>query len=187
MIYMHKIELKDAKKWNGIGATLALFTFEEQVPAAAKADGFKGKEQSTFLYRPTDGKPAERVLLIGLGKKSEFSRETLRRAAAKVLRGAESLGLEKISLRAPKIARTPAVALAEEFQALAEGLYMGMYRFDTHKTPAPDAPKPVSEVTIWIEGLSSAAAKAVEKARIYSDATMLARNLINEPPSRDES
>jgi leucyl aminopeptidase len=180
---MLKIELKDWKKWNGQGQSLALFTFEEQAPAAAKADGFKGKELETFLYRPTDAKPAERVLLIGLGKKSEFSSETLRRAASKVLRGAESLGLEKIALRAPQIARSPAAQI-QEMQALAEGLYMGAYRFDRHKTAAPDAPKPVSEVTLWIEGLSSAAAKALEKARLYSQATLLARDLINEPPSR---
>ncbi len=88
---MLKINLKEWKKWNGAGQTLAQFVFEDQIPAAAKDDGFKAKEQSTFLYRPADGKPAQRVLLIGLGKKSDFTNETLRRTASKVLRGAESL------------------------------------------------------------------------------------------------
>src|SRR5258708_255560 len=148
---MLKVTLNDWKKWSGQGESLALFNFQEQIPERAKADGFKGKESETFLYRPEKSLPAERVLLIGLGKKSEFSNETLRRAASKVLRGAESLGLEKISLRSPKIARTPAAQIAE-VQSLAEGLYMGTYRFDRHKTPALDAPKPVSEVTIWLEG-----------------------------------
>ncbi len=142
---MLKVTIKDWKKWTGEGEALALFVFQEQIPDRAKADGFKGKESETFLYRPEKSLPAERVLLIGLGKKADFSNETLRRAAAKVLRGAESLGLEKISVRPPKVARTPA-AQAEELQALAEGLYMGTYRFDRHKMAAPDAPKPVSEV-----------------------------------------
>ena len=177
---MLKIQLADNKKWAGKGQTLAQFVFEEHVHGMAKTDGFKGKESATFLYRPTDAKPAERILLIGLGKQSAFTNETLRRAASKVLRGAESLGLEKIAVRAPQIASTS----TEEIQALAEGLYLGAYRYDVHKTPAPDAPKPVTDVTVLFEGSSGPATAAIEKARIYSEATMLARDLINEPPSR---
>src|SRR5579864_8537484 len=105
---MVRIELKDWRKWQGQGQTLGVFTFEEQAPAAAKEDGFKGKELETFLYRPKDANPAERVLVIGLGKQADFSNEVLRRAAAKVLRGAESLDLKSIALRAPQIAGSPA-------------------------------------------------------------------------------
>src|SRR5689334_16986218 len=101
---MPKITLNDWKKWTGkTGATLAIFAFEEQAPEAAKADGYKGKELETFLYRPKDSLPAERVILVGLGKRKDYSTETLRRAATRVLKVAESLGLIKISLRAPQI------------------------------------------------------------------------------------
>src|SRR5258708_40022223 len=104
---MLKITLNDWKKWTGKEKeTLALFIFEEQAPAWAKEDGFKGRELETLLHRPKDALPAARVLLIGLGKKSDFSNETLRRAAAKVVRGAESLGVEKIAVRAPQIAKS---------------------------------------------------------------------------------
>src|SRR5882672_2092740 len=116
---MLKIDIKDWKKWTGTGETLAIFIFEEQAPEAAKADGFKGKELETFLYRPEKSLPAQRVILIGLGKKAEYSPETLRRAAAKVLRAAESLGLTKISVRAPQISKSSA-AQGVEYQALAE-------------------------------------------------------------------
>jgi leucyl aminopeptidase len=169
--------------WKGVGQTLAMFVFEEQVPAAAKADGFKGKERETFLYRPKDSVPAERVLLIGLGKKSEFTNESLRRAASKVLCGAESLGLQRLAVRIPRIAKSPATQ-RDEFQALAEGLYLGAYRFDRHKSPAPDAPKPVEELALLLEGSSRYAAEGIQKADVYSKATILARDLINEPPSR---
>ncbi len=180
---MIKIDFKEWKKWNGQGQTLGQFTFEESVKATAKADGFKGKECETILYRPKDSNPAERVLMVGLGKTTDFSMEALRRAAATLVKRAESLGLEQLFIRPPLIAKSPA-AQAEEFQALAEGLFMGQYRFDRHKTPAQDAPKPLSEITLWIDGPSTEAAKAVEKARIYSQATTTARDLINEPPSR---
>ena len=79
---MLKITLNDWKKWAGKGETLAVFEFEEQVPETAKADGFKAKESETFVYHPEKSLPADRVVLIGLGKKKEFSLEALRRAAA---------------------------------------------------------------------------------------------------------
>src|SRR5438552_14737756 len=136
---MLKLTLNDWKKWDPKKEqTVALFVFEEQVPPWAKEDGFKGKELEVLLHRPKTGLPTERVLLIGLGKKADFSSETLRRAAAKVLRGAEAMGLEKINARAPQVAKSP-TGQAAEFQAFAEGLHLATYRFDRHKTPAPDA------------------------------------------------
>jgi len=107
----------------------------------------------------------------------------LRRAASKVLCGAESLGLQKLAVRIPQIAKSPATQ-RDEFQALAEGLYLGAYRFDRHKSPAPDAPKPVEELALLLEGSSRYAAEGIQKADVYSKATILARDLINEPPSR---
>jgi len=152
---MLNITINDWKKWpasaQAMAGTIALFTFEEQVPAAAKADGFKGKELETFLYRPKDAIPAERVILIGLGKRADFSNETLRRAAARAVRLAESLGLSKLALRAPQIARSPA-AQRVEFHALAEGLYLGAYRFEKHKTPRRRRPRPLRKLFFgWLD------------------------------------
>src|SRR5438105_4365895 len=116
------------KTWKGQNQTLAVFAFQDEVPVllglaagesakklqtVAKADGFKGKERETFLCRPAGANPAERVVLIGLGKKPDFNIETLRRAAATAVKRAESLDLQEIQLRAPQIARTPA-GLQEE-------------------------------------------------------------------------
>jgi len=180
---MLKLTLSDWKKWKGEGQTLALFTFEEQAPVAAKADGFKGKERESILYRPKDAVPAERVFLVGLGKKSDFTNETLRRSASKVLRAAETLGLQSLAVRIPQVAKS-IVAQRDEFQAFAEGLYLGAYRFDRHQSPSPDQPKPVNELILLVEGSSRFAAEGIQKAEIYSRATMMARDLINEPPSR---
>src|SRR4029077_4886444 len=104
---MLHLSLNNWKTWDPKKEkTVALFIFQDQVPEWAKEDGFKGRELETLLHRAKTGLPAERVLLIGLGKKSEFSPETLRRAAAKVVRGAENLGLVKIAVRAPQVAKS---------------------------------------------------------------------------------
>ncbi len=183
------------KSWKGQGQTLAVFAFQEEVPlllglskeakilaALARSDGFKARERETFIARPVDNLPAERLVLIGLGKKSDFNSEVLRRAASRVIKSAESLGLTVIALRAPQIARTP-TGLQAEIQALGEGLFLATYKFDRHQTPAPDAPKPLDKVTLLTDNLSAAVSKSIERARIYSQATTLARDLINEPPS----
>src|SRR5437016_2475691 len=119
------------KSWKGQNETVAVFSFQEETPgllglgkesksiaALAKADGFRAKERETFLVRPADRIPAERVLLIGLGKKAEFNLDTLRRAASRVIKGGESLGLKEIAVRAPQIARVN--GLEDEVQALCE-------------------------------------------------------------------
>ncbi len=180
---MLTITLVDAKKWKGKGETLARFVYEEEAPALAKEDGFKAQELETFLYRPKDARPAQRVLLIGLGKKKEFSNEVLRRAASKVLRVAESLDLKKLHVSALEQASW-GPAQAQEFQAFCEGLYLAAYRYDKHKTPSADKPKPVEEVVVTLEQQGVAAKMALRRAKLYSQATMLARDLINEPPSR---
>jgi len=192
-----EISIANWKNWKGQGQTLAVFAFQEENPvllglakptaaalvAIAKADGFKGSEGDTLLLRPANSDPAERVLLIGLGKKRDFSLETLRRAAPKALRGGEKLGLKKIAIRAPQVARTPG-AQGVELQALAEGLFLGAYRFDRHRNVPEDAPKPVEEVALLVDNVNALTSKAVARARTYAQATILARDLINEPPSR---
>src|SRR4051812_43250034 len=105
---MIKIHLSDSKKAEKAIPTLVLFSFEEDAPAAARADGFKGKELETLLSRPPGGHPAERLFFIGLGKRPAFTHETLRRAAAKIHRAADTLGLQKIAARFPSIAEASA-------------------------------------------------------------------------------
>ncbi len=171
---------------------LVLFAFQDEplkllgagraasdLASLARADGFRGTEGDALLVRPAKANPAERVLLIGIGKKSDWSPETFRRCAPKALRWAEKLALTRITVGVPIIG-----SQAAEIQAMAEGFYLGSYRFDRHRAPAADAPKPVEEIVLLLESVDGAAGQAIERAGIYSRATLLARDLINEPPSQ---
>jgi len=180
------------KKWKG--ATLAVFAFQEEKPRLlglgkdtavlerlAIEDGFKGRERESVLIRPAGENPAERLLLIGLGKPADFSLEVLRRCAPRVLREAERLSLTSMTLVAPEIGTVSTAA--EEFQALAEGLFLGAYRYDKHRKTSIEKSKRVEDVHLTTTS-TAVAQEAVERARIFSQATLLARDLINEPPSR---
>jgi leucyl aminopeptidase len=187
---MNALEISAAnwKSWKG--QTLAVFAFQDATPVllglnkdtrsiaeVAKVDGFKAKERETFIARPSSFQPAPRILIIGLGQKADFNPDVLRRAASRVIKGAEALGLTEIDVRV-------AFNKDAEIQALSEGLWLAGYRFDRHQSPAPDAPKPVTTVTLLVDNASAAIKKSIERAGVFARATILARDLINEPPSR---
>ncbi|MFA5974595.1 MAG: leucyl aminopeptidase [Elusimicrobiota bacterium] len=190
-----KITVSNWKNWKDSSATLAVLAFQEETPRLlglgkeassiallAKADGFKAKERETFLLHPVGSLPAARVLLIGLGKKTDFNNEVLRQTVPQVLRRVEDLGLKQIALRAPQVSRTPK-GMDAELQTIAEGLWLASYRFDKHRK-VEEPPVPVEDVTLWLDSTNAVAQKAVERGRLYAQATMRARDLINEPPSR---
>jgi len=54
---------------------------------------FRGREgETTILYPRDEAIAAERILLVGLGKREELDAERLRRAAATAVKGAASCG-----------------------------------------------------------------------------------------------
>src|SRR6266545_5733253 len=57
---------------------------------------FKGKRDETTLLYPSGAK-AERLLLIGLGKPGEVSRNSVRRAAAVAAKRARTLGAKQLA------------------------------------------------------------------------------------------
>src|SRR5207247_2393892 len=65
---------------------------------------FKGKRDETTLLYPSGAKP-ERVLLVGLGKAGEISRNTIRRAAAVAAKRARALGAKQLAFAVAPEAR----------------------------------------------------------------------------------
>jgi leucyl aminopeptidase len=137
---------------------------------------FGGKAGETaLLYR--QGGPAPRLLLVGLGERDLFTLEKLRRAAATVARRARTLGLHSAAFSLPAL---PDATVKETARIVAEGVSLGLYRFDRHKSAADDR----DLETFWLvtdEGeLEEATGGAELGARIAAGA-VLARDLANEP------
>src|SRR2546426_9415320 len=66
------------------------------VARAITSGDFKGKRDETTLLYPSGAKP-ERVLLVGLGKPGEGTRNTMRRAAAVARQRARTPGPTKLA------------------------------------------------------------------------------------------
>ena len=107
---------------------------------------FKGKRDETTLLYPTGAK-ADRVLLVGLGKPGEVTRNAIRRAAAVAAKRARALGAKQLAFAVAPEARN-GVSARDLGQAAVEGAAQGAWAF-TELKATPDEPKPdVEGVTL---------------------------------------
>ncbi len=140
-----------------------------RIPAAAKKD-FNGKARRDRMTDASGG-PAERVLLLGLGK--EPGAEELRRAAARAVKTAMRLGLSSLRIyTSPVKAWGGAAAIG---QALAEGAGMGAYVY----TGGKSKPK-ASKLKRCVLGCNDSKFRAgVRDGVALAEANVFARDLQN--------
>ncbi len=112
------------------------------VARAITSGDFKGKRDETTLLYSSGGTP-ERVLLIGLGKPGEVTRNSIRRAAAVAGKRARALGTKRLAFAVAPEARN-GVSARDLGQAAVEGAAQGAWAF-TELKATPDEPKPEVE------------------------------------------
>ncbi|HUD09846.1 MAG TPA: leucyl aminopeptidase [Patescibacteria group bacterium] len=136
---------------------------------------FTAKRGETLNFYLEGTSLAKSIILLGLGKEKDFIADDLRRAAGSF--AVKNKGkASSIALQIPNSEITLEPKDAAQF--IAEGLILGSYDFDKYKTKEKD--KKELE-TIIISGATSAAVKeGIEKAKVYCEATTLARDLVNE-------
>jgi len=108
---------------------------------------FRGKRDETAVAYPPQG-PAERVVLVGMGKGTELTRGAVRRAAGVAAKRARALGAPRFAFAVLE----PLGASARELgQAAVEGAAQGAWTYTELKTP-PEEPRPeVQAVTVVCE------------------------------------
>jgi leucyl aminopeptidase len=151
------------------------------IDKASKTARFKGKKFGKLDLLAPEGSTAERIIVIGLGGKSEFGPLDWLKAggvAAAALGDAEKAAL---FLDIPNHETT-----AKNAADFALGMLLRAYRFDRYKTKKDDAedngnggdkPAKISVVT----AVASAAKKAFETTEAVAGGVILARDLVNEP------
>jgi leucyl aminopeptidase len=146
--------------------------------SAAKEEGFSGKRDQLFLLHTHGKLKAARVVLVGMGARSAFEAEVLRHAAGQVAR------------RLPKTTRSLAFALSETrdqpgcARAIVEGVLLGGYAFNRHKTAAKKDEPGLLELKVLLpEGSekSKAHTEALQLGESVARAVAWARDLVNEP------
>ena len=145
---------------------------------AAETSGFEAKRGEILNYFPQNGFLSQWIVALGLGKKSDFIADDLRRASG-LFAGRMKKKIQSVAMILPDVKELP---LTGELisQAIAEGLLLGSYEFDKYRTKEEKGERDLSTVIISNTG-GSAVKQGIERAKIYAEGTILARDLVNEP------
>ena len=141
---------------------------------AIKSGDFKGKRDETALLYPGGVKP-ERLLLVGMGKGGEITRNSIRRAAGVAAKRARALGARQLAFVVAAEARNglPARDLG---QVVVEGAAQGAWAFTEMKAALPP-----DEVRPEVDGLAivvdAKEAKDVATGRRVGDAIAAGQRL----------
>ncbi|RMH52361.1 MAG: leucyl aminopeptidase [Zetaproteobacteria bacterium] len=137
--------------------------------------------ETLTIYKP-EGTACERLILFGTGEERKLTLDRLRGTAAKVARHLDRIGTRHAALCLAELPVRGA-SVADRVQAIAEGLLIGLYRFDKYKSKPKRNPRPLNRVTLLIDSRRALddARRAVAVARATAKGVALARDLANEP------
>ena len=146
-----------------------------------KQGEIKGKLNEITMLHSFGKLPAARVVVVGLGKKSDLSVNKVRGAVAETCRWLRAREISTIAT-VPQGANINNIGPGDAAQAIAEGALLGTYTFRKHMTKKEDKPGEIKRLSIVGAGrLKAQLEKSTDKGRIISEATNLARDMVNEP------
>lgn len=138
----------------------------------------KGKPGETVYLVPASEKlAAQRLLLVGAGKREEASFDTIRQVAGIAVRLARQRGLRSLGF-----VRRLTLDLERSAQAVVEGVLLGQFDPGTYKTQEKEE-RQIEELVLCAESGKKEIDRGIERGAILAKATNFARNLVNEPAS----
>src|SRR5262245_33758493 len=142
------VEVGSLPQWRGDGIIVPVFQNEPLPALTAEVDGalhgeiqraldhkeFSARYTLHYAFYTMGHLPAARVAVVGLGKREKYKLDRARRAAADGAKDLRKLGARHIALSL----MTNGLDLADVAQASAEGILMGLFRFQKYYTEAAD-------------------------------------------------
>ena len=121
-------------------------------------------------------KPVQRILLAGIGKKENLTKDTIRFVSGKIAQKARELKLKEFSIISPPSSISEPTSAASQ---IIEGTKMALYKFDKFKSEKTEnAP----DLTI-IVSKSNKISKAIKMAEIVADGAIFTKSIANLPPN----
>ena len=145
------------------------------------AGDFQGKFKQVTIF-PTLGKiPAKRVMIVGLGKKSEFSLDRIREVSGKASLESRQLGISSFSTIVHG-AGIGGCDFSDATEAVTEGALLALYRFSRYKTKEEENKEPKKMTIITNESRQVLAMReAINAATIIASSTNIVKDLVNIP------
>ena len=125
---------------------------------------------------PIPGKHIQRILLAGIGKKENLTKDTIRFVSGKIAQKARELKLSEFSIISPPNFVTDPISAVSQ---ITEGAKMALYKFEKFKTEKiEDSPN----LTIVVSK-SNKISKAVKTSEIIANGTIFTKSIANLPPN----
>lgn len=140
--------------------------------------GFKGKPGESFIINVPEGVEARKILVVGTGKRP-VQPDQIRQAAATAIKQARTHKLHTIGTPVTGGSRISKETVAE---AVVEGAWLADYRFGKYQ-PDNTSRKDISFALIADQRNQRQVTKILGEAETEVRAAVLARDLVNEPPS----
>lgn len=144
---------------------------------------FTGKAGENLLIHTHHKIPVSRILVLGLGERKDTTTEQIRVAAGRAVQAAKVVKAKKVAVSFEGLSTTlPATDIA---QAFVEGMRLGAYQF--HKYKGKETQNELAHLVETVQVLVADAAtgryvqQGIDMGQLYSAATILARDLVNEP------
>ena len=136
--------------------------------------------EMTLLHYPA-GVKAERLLVVGAGKKEKCSAAELRKLAAAAARYLKARSVRRLAFLAREDDRTAIGA-----EAIAEGLLLGEFEGDKYKSEKKEPAPGIDAAALagWDGAARSAGEQGLERGKTLAEAQNFARDLGNEPGNR---
>ncbi len=147
---------------------------------AIRARHFEFKPGQTLAIDSLGRFPAGKIVIVGLGKRTELSADKVRKASAAGTSVMKNSGVKKFGTTLASESAN-GLTVGELAQASAEGAYLSSYTFDSYKSKKDD--KRISEITHLTDKKSNVSAidKGARKGKILAESACFARDLINMP------
>ena len=167
------------------GGQLTLLVSSQPITAAAQqlldSGEFKAGLGETALLHGPVGLKAARLLLVGLGKASDLSLDSIRKAAGTAVRSAKPRAIRSLAIALPSEAGQ--LLPAPVARAIVEGVELGAPDYDTYRSERKDAS--IESVALICPDATAAAKVDVQRGFdegvIIGGAQNFTRALVNEP------
>lgn len=139
---------------------------------AVRSEGFAAEAGKTLVIHSHGKISAQKIVIAGVGNVKELTVANLQKSAASAANASKAKRL--------------AVVLSEKLapQAVVEGVMLGNYQFTRHKTIEKEKQVKIEEcVFLTTPNKLNAVTQAAALGESVSDGVVMARDLVNEPPS----
>ncbi len=175
------LPLLAGRKLSDAGNALQEATDKALTPFLRKQD-CSGKMNELHTLYDLAGTFSQRVVLVGAGEQKQLSLQKLRVIAATAARALDDSGARDVSFYLADLA-VKGASLADKVQAIAEGIGLGLYRFEKYQNKKDEHRRKLNSVTIMIPSrrdLDEAGA-ALAQGQAITAGVNFARDLANEP------